>query len=101
MASCCGPFPLGYESRDIMDMARRPERTWHETHRGKLSLGGRVADLVATGMGSWTFIITQTAFVIAWMGMNLYAYINHFDPYPFILLNLLFSVQAAYAAPII
>lgn len=52
-------------------------------------------------MGSWTFIIIQTTFVIFWMGLNLAAFAFHWDPYPFILLNLLFSTQAAYAAPII
>lgn len=52
-------------------------------------------------MGSWKFIIIQTIFVITWMGMNLVGYLQHWDPYPFILLNLLFSTQAAYAAPII
>ncbi|MCG9793222.1 DUF1003 domain-containing protein [Flavobacterium algicola] len=74
---------------------------WHQKHRKSLGLGGRVADRVAKGMGSWTFIIIQTAFVIVWMGLNVVAYFKHWDAYPFILLNLLFSTQAAYAAPII
>ena len=52
-------------------------------------------------MGSWRFIIIQTAIVLLWMALNLIAYLHHWDPYPFILLNLLFSTQAAYAAPII
>lgn len=52
-------------------------------------------------MGSWKFIIIQTILVILWMGLNLVAYTYHWDVYPFILLNLLFSTQAAYAAPII
>jgi uncharacterized membrane protein len=52
-------------------------------------------------MGSWGFIIVQTAFVILWMALNVVALVQHWDPYPFILLNLLFSTQAAYAAPII
>ena len=52
-------------------------------------------------MGSWRFIIIQTLIVLLWMGLNLLAYLRHWDPYPFILLNLLFSTQAAYAAPII
>ena len=82
-------------------MAGRPKRTWHETHRAKLSFGERVADHVAAGMGSWTFIIGQTLFVILWIAINLYGYVSQFDPFPFILLNLLFSVQAAYAAPVI
>jgi uncharacterized membrane protein len=77
------------------------QNTWHEKHHAKLSFGGRVADAVAKGMGSWKFIIVQTALVILWMGLNLAGFIFHWDVYPFILLNLLFSTQAAYAAPII
>lgn len=52
-------------------------------------------------MGSWKFIILQTTFVIIWIAINIIGYIQHWDPYPFILLNLLFSTQAAYAAPVI
>lgn len=76
-------------------------KNWHQQHYDSLAFGSRVADAVAKGMGSWRFIILQTVFVIIWMGLNLVAYCNHWDPYPFILLNLLFSTQAAYAAPII
>lgn len=76
-------------------------KNWHEKHRDSLGFGSRLADYVAKGMGSWKFIILQTAFVIIWMALNLVAYISHWDAYPFILLNLLFSTQAAYAAPII
>ncbi len=52
-------------------------------------------------MGSWRFIIVQTILVVVWMGLNVIGFVNHWDVYPFILLNLLFSTQAAYAAPII
>jgi uncharacterized membrane protein len=52
-------------------------------------------------MGSWAFIIVQTVMILFWICLNLTAWVNHWDPYPFILLNLLFSTQAAYAAPII
>ena len=51
--------------------------------------------------GSWNFIIVQTVIVILWIGMNLAAVAYRWDPYPFILLNLVFSTQAAYAAPLI
>ncbi|MFA6581196.1 MAG: DUF1003 domain-containing protein [Paludibacter sp.] len=77
------------------------QRNWHEKHHATLSFGGRIADLVANGMGSWTFIILQTVLVILWMGLNVIGFMFHWDVYPFILLNLLFSTQAAYAAPII
>jgi uncharacterized membrane protein len=76
-------------------------KNWHEKHKEKLTFGSRLADAVANGMGSWKFIIIQTFLVVLWMGLNLLAYTHHWDVYPFILLNLLFSTQAAYAAPII
>ncbi|GGA77029.1 membrane protein [Flavobacterium palustre] len=76
-------------------------KNWHQQHYESLEFGSRIADMVAKGMGSWRFIILQTVFVAIWMGLNLLAYVKHWDAYPFILLNLLFSTQAAYAAPII
>ncbi len=77
------------------------KKTWHESHADKQTFGNKLADAVANGMGSWTFIIIQTALVILWMGLNVLGFCYHWDVYPFILLNLLFSTQAAYAAPII
>jgi uncharacterized membrane protein len=77
------------------------KKTWHENHKESMSFGQRLADSVATGMGSWRFIIIQTVIVAIWMILNVIAYLDHWDPYPYILLNLLFSTQAAYAAPII
>ena len=60
----------------------------------------RIADAVTAFMGSWTFIVIQTAIVALWVGGNIFL-LFHFDPYPFIFLNLAFSTQAAYAAPLI
>jgi len=76
-------------------------RTWHEQHASKRTFGQRIADGISEGMGSWSFIIIQTIIVLIWMACNLVGFFLHWDPYPFILLNLLFSTQAAYAAPII
>lgn len=76
-------------------------KNWHDKHTEALGFGSRLADSVAKGMGSWKFIIAQTILVILWMGLNLVGFFYHWDVYPFILLNLLFSTQAAYAAPII
>lgn len=76
-------------------------KTWLDKHKETLTYGQRIADSVANGMGSWTFIIGQTIFVIIWMTLNVIGFIRHWDVYPFILLNLIFSTQAAYAAPII
>ena len=77
------------------------KKTWHEKHTESLSLGDKIADSVANGMGSWNFIIWQTIIVLIWMTLNIIGFIRHWDEYPFILLNLIFSTQAAYAAPII
>jgi uncharacterized membrane protein len=76
-------------------------KTWHEEHHETLSFGNHLADSVAKGMGSWRFIIAQSILVVLWMGLNIVGFMYHWDVYPFILLNLLFSTQAAYAAPII
>ena len=67
----------------------------------QLTLGQKVADRVAATMGSWPFIIIQTTILVAWIGLNVTAYVQRWDPYPFILLNLALSFQAAYAAPFI
>ena len=66
-----------------------------------LTVGQKVADTVAATMGSWPFIIVQTTILVLWIAANVTAWINHWDPYPFILLNLALSFQAAYAAPFI
>lgn len=77
-------------------------KTWHDLHRESRKFGQRLADSVANGMGSWKFIIWQTLIVAAWMVLNVVLIATHrWDPYPYILLNLVFSTQAAYAAPII
>jgi uncharacterized membrane protein len=77
------------------------KKNWHESHVEALSFGNELADSVANGMGSWNFIIIQTILVVLWMGLNVIGFSYHWDVYPFILLNLVFSTQAAYAAPII
>ncbi len=73
-------------------------------HDGQ-GLGARAADRVAAFMGSWKFIGLQTLLIIVWITANAITLRGvgsaHWDPYPFVLLNLLFSVQAAYASPLI
>ena len=84
-------------------------RTLRRTQRGldpsaaqsPMTLGQRIADKVAATMGSWRFIIIQTTLLLAWVTLNVVAWMRHWDPYPFILLNLALSFQAAYAAPFI
>lgn len=65
-----------------------------------LTLGQYLADKVATGMGSWSFLIIQSLILLFWIVYNVVSN-NSFDPYPFVFLNLLLSFQAAYAAPVI
>lgn len=68
----------------------------------ELTFGQKVADKVAAFGGSWTFIITFFSFILVWMIVNVWLLASHtFDPYPFILLNLLLSCLAAIQAPII
>jgi uncharacterized membrane protein len=63
-------------------------------------LGARIADKVTGFLGSWRFLVIQSILVVIWIAGNIFL-LFHFDPYPFILLNLAFSTQAAYAAPLI
>ena len=67
----------------------------------KLTMGQKIADSVASNMGSWRFIIIQSTILFFWVVANVTAFVLHWDPYPFILLNLALSFQAAYAAPFI
>jgi len=83
---------VGRKRRDASGAAK-PDRD--------LTFGQKVADQVAAGMGSWGFIIIQSFLLLVWIILNVTAYIKHWDPYPFILLNLALSFQAAYAAPFI
>jgi uncharacterized membrane protein len=62
--------------------------------------GARIADRVTSFLGSWRFIAIQTVIVVIWLVGNIILLFD-FDPFPFILLNLAFSTQAAYAAPLI
>jgi uncharacterized membrane protein len=62
---------------------------------------GRFAEAMARFLGTGRFIVGQTVFVIGWIILNAVGFVHHWDPYPFILLNLAFSTQAAYAAPLI
>lgn len=77
---------------------RRPARQYRLPQPGA---GQRIADLVAGVVGSWRFIVIQSALIAVWMAGNVFAGASAWDPYPFILLNLLLSFQAAYTAPVI
>jgi len=70
-------------------------------HHEEATFGEHLADGIASGIGSWTFLIVQTFLVSLWVVFNFVGFIKHWDPFPFILLNLLFSVQAAYTGPVL
>ena len=76
---------------------------------GRVALGthydpeafGRFSEAIARYFGTARFLAIQTVLVAVWIALNSIGFVSHWDPYPFILLNLLFSTQAAYAAPLI
>src|SRR5713226_8827478 len=70
-------------------------------HHDEASFGEMLADKIASSIGSWTFLIVQTGAVLTWLVLNIYGFVHKWDPFPFILLNLLFSVQAAYTGPVL
>lgn len=72
-----------------------------DTTQGGLTLGQRVSDSVAKAVGSWKFIIIQSICILGWITYNSINRSEAWDPYPFILLNLMLSFQAAYTAPTI
>jgi uncharacterized membrane protein len=93
-------------SRKTIALRRRKVATDHlhpvnQVHIDEATLGERLADRVAAVLGSWPFLITQTVLILIWVALNVIGFINHWDPYPFILLNLCFSLQAAYTGPIL
>jgi uncharacterized membrane protein len=70
-------------------------RNWHRAHKASLSMGDRAADRLRNGMGSWGFVFFFLGFLAAWAALNSINGINHWDKYPFILLNLFLSMLAA------
>ena len=88
-------FPKPFEH------AHPPVRNVNEIEVERLTAGQRAADRVAAIVGSWRFIGIQSALLVGWAWLNLTAWIHHWDPYPFILMNLFLSLQAAYTAPML
>ena len=86
---------------ELRTLRRRQRQLEPDVAPAALTPGQRIADQVAAAMGSWPFIIIQSALLAIWIVLNVTAFIRHWDPYPFILLNLALSFQAAYAAPFI
>src|ERR1700723_3497041 len=92
-----------------LSLRRLGERADLSVPRGSPQMGarydadafGRFAEGMARFLGTGRFIVGQTVLVIGWIALNTVGLVQHWDPYPFILLNLAFSTQAAYAAPLI
>jgi uncharacterized membrane protein len=91
-----------YNRKDL-DATMRPLKSWHDAHADGLTTGARIADLVAGFIGSWQFIIVQSAIFVVWVIVNtLWLFEGYqWDPYPFILFNLFMSAEAAYSSPLI
>jgi len=90
-----------HEEVKVLQALRLKRRKLRAVDPDHLSVGDRVSDIVAATVGSWRFIIIQSVLLIIWMVANVIGAYEHWDPYPFILLNLVLSFQAAYTAPII
>jgi uncharacterized membrane protein len=96
---------LTKEDKDLLH-SLRSRRASHrrqsvEQNHAFVRLGMRISDAIAAIVGSWPFIILQSLVLIAWLSFNALAAERAWDPYPFILLNLVLSFQAAYTAPMI
>ncbi len=85
-------------ARGRLDTPRTPRRISFNVDR---EAAGQFGERVARFLGTGRYLAVQTMMVIIWIGLNLFAVSLRWDPYPFILLNLAFSTQAAYAAPLI
>jgi Predicted membrane protein len=93
---------LGGRLRESDAVLRRmASRNVNEVEEEQMTLGQRVADRVADTIGSWPFIIIQTIILTIWIILNWIGWVRRWDPYPFILLNLMLSFQAAYSGPVI
>ncbi len=88
-------FPEPYEHRhppvkDVAELLQQPK-----------SFSQRAADWVAVVVGSWRFLIIQSFLLTVWFFFNSVAGMSHWDPYPFIFMNLVLSLQAAYTASVV
>jgi uncharacterized membrane protein len=88
-------------AREVLETLRKEKFLNKKQYLSDFFSGEKLADKIAATVGSWKFIIIQSIVLILWIFLNATAYINKWDPYPFILLNLFLSFQAAYTAPII
>jgi len=92
---------LSAEEHKLLATLRERKPGRHPPSVERAPFGERLSDAVASNVGSWTFIIIQSAALCLWIIANSVAWFMRWDPYPFILLNLVLSFQAAFTAPII
>lgn len=92
---------LTQEEKELIRQLRAANPSSKVPSYEKGRLGERIADKVTACIGSWPFLIVQTILLLFWVGLNVTAYVERWDPYPFILLNLMLSFQSAYTAPIL
>jgi uncharacterized membrane protein len=96
---------LAIVDKDVMDAIKNNSiltENIEDKIEGKLTVGQKLADKIAAFGGSWTFIIIFFSFILMWIGINVWVLVTKpFDPYPFILLNLILSCLASIQAPII
>jgi len=78
-----------------------PVRELSDIDPGPSTYGEKFADWVYKNLGSWKFILIQSILVVVWAMLNIGAYVRPWDPYPFIFMNLIFSLQSAYTASLI
>lgn len=95
------PTILDEEHHSLLKKLRIKKPAHQKIYAHSKDLGAKVSDTVASTIGSWKFIIIQSTILCLWICANVLGWINAWDPYPFILLNLALSFQAAYTAPII
>jgi uncharacterized membrane protein len=81
--------------------AHPPVTNVNEVLETQMTRGQRAADSLAAFVGSWRFIVGQSLMLVFWAILNLTAWVKHWDPYPFILMNLVLSLQAAFTAPVL
>jgi uncharacterized membrane protein len=83
-------------------VARQHKHPVNQLFHDEATLGERVADKAATGIGSWWFLGIQSVFIAIWIVVNTIEFFTHkWDVYPFILLNLAFTIQAAFTGPVL
>jgi uncharacterized membrane protein len=91
--------PTGVLRRQLAGSYKHPV---NQIHLDEATFGERMADKVAGAIGTWRFLIGQGLVIVAWILANILLLLNKgWDPYPFILLNLMFSIQAAYTGPVL